>query len=215
MIKLKYNDWSEISIKKFDEIKKSLKRNSNNELESNLELLSILCDVSVEEIEDLPLTEFSRLLKQTDFMAKMPKIDVKEKYVINGRQYNVCLNVNKMTTAQYIDYQTFGKDIENNLKNIIAVFMIPEGKKYGDYDLEEVIDELYNNMPIADAYSVCFFFTLQLQSLTKATLYYLERKIKKEMKKEKNKMRKEKITEGLEQIQQVKHLLNDGAGYIW
>ena len=114
----------------------------------------------------------------------------------------------------YVDEQNY-LGIENNLKNIVAIFMIPEGKKYGDYDLDEVIDELYNNMPIADAYSVCFFFTLQLQSLTKATLYYLERKIKKEMKKEKNKMRKEKIAEGLEQIQQVKHLLNDGAGYIW
>ena len=215
MIKLKYKNWSEISIKKFDEIKKELNKNKNNELEANLALLSSLCDVPIDEIEDLPLNEFSRLLKQTDFMKKMPKVDIKEKYVINGKKYDVCLNVNKMTTSQYIDYQTFGKDIENNLKNIIAIFMIPEGKKYGDYDLDEVIDELYDNMPIADAYSVCFFFTLQLQSLTKATLCYLERKIKKEMKKEKNKMRKEKITEGLEQIQQVKHLLNDGAGYIW
>ena len=78
MIKLKYNKWSEISIKKFDEIKKALNANRNNELEANLELLSILCDVPIDEIEDLPLNEFSRLLKQTDFIAKMPKIDIKE-----------------------------------------------------------------------------------------------------------------------------------------
>ena len=88
MIKLKYNKWEDISIKKFDEIRKALNANKNNELEANLELLSILCDVDVDEIEDLPLTEFSRLLKQTDFIAKMPKIDVKEKYVINGKKYN-------------------------------------------------------------------------------------------------------------------------------
>lgn len=214
-MELKYKNWDEISIKKFDEIKKALKTNFNNELEANLAMLSILCDVDIQEIENLPLTEFSRLLKQTDFIAKMPKVDIKDKYVINGKKYNVCLSVNKMTTAQYIDYQTFGKDIDGNLKNLVSVFLIPEGKKYGEYDLEEVIDELYNNMPIADAYSVCFFFTLQLQSLTKVTLSYLERKIRKEMKKEKDKMRKEKIMMGLEQIQRVKHLLNDGAGFIW
>lgn len=215
MIEIKYKNWDEISIKKFDEIKNALKTNFNNELEANLAMLSILCDVDIQEIENLPLTEFSKLLKQTDFIVKMPKVEIKDKYVINGKKYNVCLSVNKMTTAQYIDYQTFGKDIEGNLKNLVSVFLIPEGKKYGEYDLENVIDELYNNMPIADAYSVCFFFTLQLQSLTKVTLSYLERKIRKEMKKEKNKMRKEKIMMGLEQIQRVKHLLNDGAGCIW
>lgn len=214
-MKLKYNNWSDISIKKFDEIKKALNTNFNKELEANLELLSILCDVDIQEIENLPLTEFSKLLKQTDFIVKMPKVEIKDKYVINGKKYNVCLSVNKMTTAQYIDYQTFGKDIDGNLKNLVSVFLIPEGKKYGEYDLENVIDELYNNMPIADAYSVCFFFTLQLQSLTKVTLSYLERKIRKEMKKEKDKMRKEKIMMGLEQIQRVKHLLNDGLGCIW
>lgn len=215
MIEIKYKNWDEISIKKFDEIKNALKTNFNNELEANLELLAVLCDADIQEVENLPLTEFSKLLKQVNFIVKMPKVDIKDKYVINGKKYNVCLSVNKMTTAQYIDYQTFGKDIEGNLKNLVSVFLIPEGKKYGEYDLENVIDELYNNMPIADAYSVCFFFTLQLQSLTKVTLSYLERKIRKEMKKEKDKMRKEKIMMGLEQIQRVKHLLNDGAGCIW
>ena len=214
-MELKYKNWNDISIKKFDEIKNALKTNFNNELEANLELLAVLCDVDIQEVENLPLTEFSRLLKQTDFIVKMPKVEIKDKYVINGKKYNVCLSVNKMTTAQYIDYQTFGKDIDGNLKNLVSVFLIPEGNKYGEYDLEEVIDELYNNMPIADAYSVCFFFTLQLQSLTKVTLSYLERKIRKEMKKEKDKIRKEKIMMGLEQIQRVKHLLNDGAGCIW
>lgn len=213
-MELKFKNWENISIKTFDEIKKALNININNELEANLAMLAVLCDADIQEIENLPLTEFSRLLKQTDFITKMPKVDIKDKYVINGKKYNVCLGVNKMTTAQYIDYQTFGKDIEGNLKNLVSVFLIPEGKKYGEYDLEEVIDELYNNMPIADAYSVCFFFTLQLQSLTKVILSSLERKIKKEMKKEKNKMRKEKIMMGLEQIQRVKHLLNDGVGCI-
>lgn len=213
-MELKYKNWENISIKTFDEIKKALNTNSNNELEANLAMLAVLCDADIQEVENLPLTEFSKLLKQTDFIAKMPKVEIKDKYVINGKKYNVCLSVNKMTTAQYIDYQTFGKDIEGNLKNLVSVFLIPEGKKYGEYDLEEVIDELYNNMPIADAYSVCFFFTLQLQSLTKVILSSLERKIKKEMKKEKNKMRKEKIMMGLEQIQRVKHLLNDGVGCI-
>lgn len=37
------------------------------------------------------------------------------------------------------------------------MFLIPKGKKYGDYDLEEVIDEIYNYLPIAAARAISFF----------------------------------------------------------
>lgn len=213
-MKLKYNNWSDISIKKFDEIKKALKTNFNKELEANLAMLSILCDVDVEEIENLPLVEFSKLVSQTEFLKEMPQVDIKEKYMINGHKYVLCANVAKMTTAQYIDYQTLVKNADKNVKELLAVFLIPEGKKYGDYDLEEVIDEIYNYLPIAAARAICFFFTLVLQSLTKATLISLERKTKKELKKAKTKEEREKIKLLLETIQLSKDSIPNGTGHI-
>ena len=168
MIKLKYNDWNCISIKKFDEISdilSSMKNfNDDEALEININLLSILCDVSVDEIEDLPLTEFSKLVKQTEFLKEMPKVDIKDSYVINGKKYVLCANVSKMTTAQYIDYQTLIKNADKNVKELLSVFLIPKGKKYGEYDLDEVITEIYNYIPIADARAVSSFLTLVLQS---------------------------------------------------
>lgn len=214
MIKLKYNDWNYISIKKFDEIKKALNANRNNELEANLEMLSILCDVSVEEIEDLPLTEFSKLVKQTEFLKEMPKVDIKDSYVINGKKYVLCANVSKMTTAQYIDYQTLIKNADKNVKELLSVFLIPKGKKYGEYDLEEVMSDIYNYFPIADARAVSFFFTLVLQSLTKATLISLERRTKKELKKAKTKGEKEKIEILLGTIRLSKDSIPNGIGHI-
>ena len=213
-MKLKYNNWQSISIKKFDEIRKSLIRNKNNELESNLALLSSLCDVPIDEIEDLPLNEFSKLVKQTEFLKEMPKVEIKDNYVINGKKYVLCANVSKMTTAQYIDYQTLVKNADKNVKELLSVFLIPKGKKYGEYDLEEVMSDIYNYFPIADARAVSFFFTLVLQSLTKATLISLERRTKKELKKTKTKEEKEKIEMLLETIRLSKDSIPNGIGHI-
>lgn len=218
MIKLKYKNWESISIKKFDEISYILSHinnvNEDEALEININLLSVLCDVDVEEIEDLPLTEFSKLVKQTEFLKEMPKVDIKEKYVINGNKYVLCANVSKMTTAQYIDYQTLVKNADKNVKELLSVFLIPEGKKYGDYDLEKVIDDIYNYLPIADARAISFFFTLVLQSLTRATLISLERRTKKELKKAKTKEEKEKIEILLETIRLSKDSIPNGIGHI-
>lgn len=218
MIKLKYNKWSDISIKKFDEISNILSSmnnvNEDEALEININLLSILCDVSVEEIEDLPLTEFSKLVKQTEFLKEMPKVEIKDNYVINGKKYVLCANVSKMTTAQYIDYQTLVKNADKNVKELLSVFLIPKGKKYGEYDLEEVMNDIYNYFPIADARAVSFFFTLVLQSLTKATLISLERRTKKELKKTKTKEEKEKIEILLETIRLSKDSIPNGIGHI-
>lgn len=218
MIKLKYNNWNKISIKKFDEISNILSSinnvNEDEALEININLLSILCDVSVEEIEDLPLTEFSKLVKQTEFLKEMPKVDIKDNYVINGKKYVLCANVSKMTTAQYIDYQTLVKNADKNVKELLSVFLIPKGKKYGEYDLEEVMNDIYNYFPIADARAVSFFFTLVLQSLTKATLISLERRTKKELKKTKTKEEKEKIEILLETIRLSKDSIPNGIGHI-
>lgn len=217
-MKLKYNKWEDISIKKFDEINNILSHinnvNEDEALEININLLSILCDVSVEEIEDLPLTEFSKLVKQTEFLKEMPKVEIKDNYVINGKKYVLCANVSKMTTAQYIDYQTLVKNADKNVKELLSVFLIPKGKKYGEYDLEEVINDIYNYFPITDARAVSFFFTLVLQSLTKATLISLERRTKKELKKTKTKEEKEKIEILLETIRLSKDSIPNGIGHI-
>ena len=217
-MKLKYNKWEDISIKKFDEISNILSSmnnvNEDEALEININLLSALCDVDAEEIEDLPLTEFSKLVKQTEFLKEMPKVDIKDSYVINGKKYVLLSNVQKMTTAQYIDYQTLVKNADKNVKELLAVFLIPKGKKYGEYDLEEVMSDIYNYFPIADARAVSFFFTLVLQSLTKATLISLERRTKKELKKAKTKEEKEKIEMLLGTIRLSKDSIPNGIGHI-
>lgn len=218
MMDLKYKNWQEITIEIYDKIRDlDVDIKSEEEaLDVNVKLLSILCDVSEDEIINLPLTEFTILVGKTEFLKEMPVRTVEQYYEIGkGRVYEVQMNLREMTTAQFIDFQTLIKNQEKNTANILACFMLPKGKKYAeDYDVIEVAEYLYKNMSIATARSVMFFFILQYQTLQKVMLNYSIKELKKSLKREKNEEMKMKLEEALHQLMQVKHLISTGVGGI-
>lgn len=214
-MELKFRNWNEISVNTFKKLQE-IQFNQEDELEvldANVRILALLCDVDEDEIGDLTKSEFQRLLNQTAFLKEMPKAKINDKYVINGNKYNVHLKLQEMSISQYIDFQTFCKEKEKNIAEIIACFLIPKGKKYGDgYNIGDVVNDIGEYMSIVDAYSIMFFFTLLFQSLTKAMLSYSIKQMKKEMKKMSNEEEKQKIREAITSIQAVKNLVNAGVG---
>jgi hypothetical protein len=141
----------------------------------------------------------------------MQKAKIKDRYKINGQMYEVHLNVEDMTMSQYIDFQTFIKEKEKYLKNICACFLIPKGKKYGEgYSISEVVEDIGNYFSIVDAHSIFFFFIILFQSLTKATLDCLVRKMKKQQKKM-NKEEQEKIQQAIDELNKVANLVKNGV----
>lgn len=218
MIKLKYGKWQNITIAVYDKLK-GLKDDEINtqedELNVNIKLLSILCDVTEDEISNLPLTEFSKLIEQTAFLKDMPKYEIETRYKVGNQTYDVQTNIRAMTTAQFIDFQTLSKEQDKNFANLLACFLIPKGKKYGDgYDIIEVAEYLYNNMSIATARSIMFFFTLQYQALQKVILTYSIKQLKKEMRKTRNEEARAQLAMTIQQMTQLKTLIQNGAGCI-
>lgn len=218
MIKLRYNSWKEITLNTFDKIKNikiTDELNQDEILQKNVELLSILCNVSEDEIISLPLPKFKELLSSTEWIKDIPKVNINNEYVINGKKYEVKRNLQAMTTAQYIDFQTLSKDKEKNFANMLAIFLIPKGKTYAEgYDITEVIEDIKNYFNIVDARSIMFFFILQFQSLTQVMLTYSIKELKKIAKKDKSKEITDKITELEANLTQVKDLLKNGVGFF-
>lgn len=214
---LKYKSWKDITIEVYDKLR-NLKTEVNDEeqtLELNVKLLSILCDVDEDTVGDLPLTEFSELIAKTEFLKDMPKYTIETKYKIGDREFDVQTNLRTLTTAQFIDFQTMVKEPDKNLSNLLACFMLPKGKKYGeDYDIIEVAEFLKKNMSIATARSVMFFFTLEYQALQKTILRYSIKDLKKQMKKEKNEETKKKLEEAIQQMIRLNNLMVVGDGGI-
>ena len=217
-MKLKYKSWKDITVDVFLNLNQRLaaiEETGDDDIDNinkNITIISCLCDIDEDIIADLDVNDFGRLVRETDFLKDMPKAEIKDKYTINGKNYYVHLNLQEMTMSQYIDFQTFYKDKDKYAKEIIACFLIPKGKKYcEDYNIKDVINDI-GQMSIIDAHSIMFFFTLSFVSLTKVMLAYSTKKMKKQMRKEKNEETKKKMEEAINQIQRVQILVENGDG---
>lgn len=220
-MELKYKNWKEISVNTFKKLQANINNaeedgdNMLNNLNKEIAMLAVLCDVDEDAIANLTQNEFSKLLTQTNFLADMPKVKVTDKYRINGADYQVFLSLKQMTVSQYIDFQTFYADTEKYFCELLACFLIPKGKKYGEgYDIDVVVKDIGEHLSIVDANSILFFFALLYRSLTKAMLSYSVRQMKKLMKKTKDKAEKTKLQTAIAEMEKAMSLLTNGDGSI-
>lgn len=181
------DSWNKVTIDKYLDIK-AIVDNCENENEIKIELLSLLTDIDVDDLLDMPLVRFNHLLQNIGFIYNdVPNTQVATKYVLGGMKFNVMVNIKDMTTAQFLDYQTFVEDIDNNLVQLLSIFLIPDGYKYNDgYDIIEIQGIIRENLSIVDAKALSAFFLKWYESLLKATVHYLTKKMKKIARKEKN-----------------------------
>lgn len=190
------DNWTKVTVGKYQEIKSIIDSGAEPEV-VNTELISCLTNLNVEEILDMPLMRFNNFLQCTGFLYEdMPKRQVATKYVLGGTQFNVMLNIEEMTAAQFIDYQNYIKDIDKNIIQLLSIFLIPKGHKYNDgYDMVEVQKVIRDNLCIIDASAMAAFFLEWYNGLLKATVRCLTKKMKKMMKKETNQETIEKMKE--------------------
>lgn len=221
-MELKYKNWKEISVNTFKKLQANINNaeedgdNMLNNLNKEIAMLAVLCDVDEDAIANLTQNEFSKLLTQTNFLADMPKVKVTDKYRINGADYQVFLSLKQMTVSQYIDFQTFYADTEKYFCELLACFLIPKGKKYGEgYDIDVVVKDIGEHLSIVDANSILFFFALLYRSSIKAMLSYSVRQMKKLMKKMKDKAEKTKLQTAIAEMEKAMSLLTNGDGSIW
>lgn len=186
------NKWSEITINEYIQIIGILKDESLDELEINNYLLSILSGLDIKDVRKLSIQEYNNFLKASEFLKKQPSTKLKKSYIINNKKYNTTLKLSKVNTGQYMDLQELTKDYESTIENIskiLAIFLIPDGKEYGDYDILEVANEIENYFNIEDAVTLTFFFSNLKKKLLIVSLLYLE-KMKKKAEKNLNKKKK-------------------------
>lgn len=170
-IKLVHGDWKDVSINLFYQIKKIIDADLE-ETDRKIKILALLMDETEEEFSGRKIGEVQELAEQLNFMQKDPFIktnDVKTLF-INGAEYELKTKLEDYSVAQYVDFQNYIKDGQNNLARMLSTVIIPVGKKYNDgYDIEEVIQNIGENLSIAHANYIMFFFTKKLVSSIKVT----------------------------------------------
>lgn len=170
-IKLVHGDWKDVSINLFYQIKKIIDADLE-ETDRKIKILALLMDETEEEFSGRKIGEVQELAEQLNFMQKDPFIktnDVKTLF-INGAEYELRTKLEDYSVAQYVDFQNYIKDGQNNLARMLSTVIIPVGKKYNDgYDIEELIQNIGDNLSIAHANYIMFFFTKKLVSSIKVT----------------------------------------------
>ena len=196
------DNYNKLTIGKYLELVEIIEDDTLADIDKNVEIIALLDDEEVDVIYDLPLTEFNEKIQMTSFLYEEPKpLQVSTVYKLGNMELETCLNLNDLTTAQFIDYQTYVKD-DSKLVELLSVFLIPKGHKYNkDYDIVEVQNVIRENMPITQAMGLSAFFLLLSKSLLKASLTYSIKKLKKMMRKEKDEKKKEMMRQALQGLQ--------------
>lgn len=199
--------YEKLTIGVYDELQEIYESNMSD-YEKNVEIVALFNDMDVADVEDLSLTTFNTLLQSTAFLYEMPKKKiVATKYILGGTEFDVVLDMQSLTVSQYLDYQEFVKNPDKNRVELLSVFLVPMGKKYGDYNMQEVHKLIRDNLSIIDAIALTDFFLLLSQSLMKVTL----RSLKRRLKRMKRKMKSQEEIQKMEEA--IAHLETVGDGY--
>ena len=163
--------WFDITVGQYQKIKDLDPTDVSDQITAAEVLLGINAD-------DMLWGDFCVKLNELNFMKEEPpQTIIRTAYTLNGRKYNCMYNLQQMSVARYMDFMNLSK--EGDIVKILAVFLVPDGKEYGDYDLDQVYDDI-RSMNIVDANSVLFFFKIQLRVCIETMKDYSMKLLKKD-----------------------------------
>lgn len=205
--------WRDVTIDEYFELVDKLNDPELEETDKEVYKLSFINNIPEDNIWNLNIGEFRKLQIESLWMDDFKiQEDVKFKSLdINGSKYTIDTNLQNFTVAQYIDFQTFFPKHKTNprvLGNILACFIIPQGKEYASgYDIYELVRYINSNLDILTANEIMFFFLKQYLISIRATANYFNWTLKKLKKNMKN---KEKLAEIEIEWEEMKKTILDG-----
>ena len=194
--------YKEMTLQMYEHLSK-IAESDTDDIEKQIQMVSVLTGKSVKEVEDLPISEYHSLAKKTVFLMREPAVEqIKSNTVkTNERVYVITNDVTKITTAQYIDFQEYMKQ-GKNLANVLSTLLVPKGEKYGEADFLEVKKDI-ERLPICTALGLNAFFLQRFAKLIANTLHCSISTLTSE----------EEKTKAKELIQWWERLEKNGAGF--
>lgn len=187
---------------------------ADDPVEQSVQMLSVLTGESRDTLMDLPLPEYAELTKKAEFLKELPTGRGRvSSFVGNTMELRVMAEPTKMTAGQYIDYQSIASQEGQHMVELLAVFLIPKGKKYlEDYDVEEVRAVIRDEMPVSVAMGLLNSFLYRLGQSLRASLTFSAWKLKAAARKEKDETKKERMLNSAKELKEAVSSLRAGAG---
>ena len=179
-----------------------------DEMEWKVPALALLTGRSEDDILNAPLAEFAALARQAAFLSTPPETErVKSSYKAGPFELVPTLDTQKVTTAQYVDFQTFCKetDDERRVVAVLSCLMVPKGFKYCDgYDPAAVRDAIRDYVTVVDALSLYGFFFEKLLTSMHRSLTYSEKLLQRIRKMPPTPQRERMIQRAEKQIAEIR-----------
>lgn len=172
--------WSDITVNQYIKLME-LYNSEIDEIDLTFKRLSIILNISEEEVYNIGLSEYNKIKEEIKFLETPPS-NLKDVSVIklDGVEYNL-IELNKIKFGQLVDLEYYSKDLLNNIHHIISLLYNVDYKLVGE------------KMDIETALSVFFYiYALGMSFLPSDTKDYsmLDIAIQR-MKVEKKKIKKE------------------------
>lgn len=151
------------------------------DIDKQVQIIAILSGKSVENILALPLAEYGQMAAKTAFLRAYPDAVTAPARVILGDRVDIpTKDFTKISTAQYVDFQTFVKGGAQAFPQLLGVLLVPEGAKgYNDgYDVAAVVEDI-KTLPVTVAVALVGFFFDSLRQSIEASLTSLTALLKK------------------------------------
>jgi len=204
--------WDDVTIKQFEQLQQINKEDPN----ADIDIVSILCGIDVETIEQLSLSNFANITSKLSFLSVPPKpCKPSKQLLINDRVINITMGANEMTTAQFFDFRNYiNATIDKKTAHLLSCFMVPDGCSYGvGYNINDFIDWINENVSVVEAQAYTNFFMLTFLSFADAFLTYSQKQMKKMLKKKKSNKEMEIMMKPLKDIQLLITTIKNG-GYL-
>lgn len=193
--------YRELPLGDYQDIVALCKDESLEELDRQVKILSILTNVDEDTLLNLPINEFKGLTSKMGFLEQdLPKANLSKSYLVGEFELIPVTDMRKVTTAQYIDFQTFHQaGFEEHFVEILSCLLIPKGKKYNqDYDVIEVQDAIRKDLNVYDAASLYAFFIFSCRESMRDMLIFSLQEAKRIKNPEKRKKMEMQIQEQMD-----------------
>ena len=150
--------WNDITVEQFIELRSLNGSDFDSLFSYEIECLSILTDIDVDEFDDMDIDELAKIVKQITFIKKQPSGIFKNK--VNNFTY---IGLDNLKLGEFIDLEYyFANDYVKHLTYISSVLYrktkLSEWEEliYEDYSFDiEKRKEQFNELPITSVYGIC------------------------------------------------------------
>lgn len=159
------DNYGDLSIGDYEDIIALDNDENMDELTRQVKTISILTGLDEDNILDMPIGEYKNLSVKASFLTQgLPETGARIMSMYQAGDFELVpvTDIRKVTTAQYIDFQTFHQaGMEEHFVEIISCLLVPKGKKYNqDYEIMDVQSAIRKDISVFDAVTLYGFFLI-------------------------------------------------------